>query len=202
MADYLTGILNALKLPARIIAGMFLFSLLVLAFDYFALINLPELHPLARAIVIIAALGFGALSLAALLGVIYDAYTQRHKRTLLAARRELRRAEAKQAIAEYQARVLKRLDYLSVGEIRYVADCLRRNEQSFLTYAYSGAVSNLMVKGLADSPRGTHDQDHCPFYFFDFVWEELLARKDAFIAKDDENQRREAAEKERALRRR
>jgi hypothetical protein len=125
VTDYLSSIINALKLQARIIAGLFLASLLVLAFNYFAIINLAELHPLARLIAILAALVFGALSFAALLGQIYDAFMQRDKRTLLVARREIRRAEEKQAQAEYQARVLKRLDYLCVREIAYVADCLR-----------------------------------------------------------------------------
>jgi hypothetical protein len=35
--------------------------------------------------------------------------------------------------------------------------------------------------------------------FTDFAWEALLARKDEFIAKDDENKRREAAEKRKQL---
>jgi hypothetical protein len=74
VTDYLSSIINALKLQARIIAGLFLASLLVLAFNYFAIINLAELHPLARLIAILAALVFGALSFAALLGQIYDAF--------------------------------------------------------------------------------------------------------------------------------
>ena len=90
---------------------------------------------------------------------------------------------------------MKRLDYLSVREIAYVADCLRKNEQSFLAYANSGAVSNMMAKGLVGSPGGTHHQDYYPYYFGDFVWEALLARKDEFIEKDNKNKQREAAEK-------
>jgi hypothetical protein len=202
MADYLTWALNALKLPAKIIAGLFLFSLLVLVFDYFALVNLSELHPLARPIVIIGALAFGSLSFAAVCGVVYDNLMQRRKTTLLSHRRELRRAEAKQDQAEYQAQVLKRLDYLSKDEIRYVANCLHRNEQSFLTYAHSGAVSNLIARGLVGSPGGSHHQDYYPYYFADFVWQALLARKDEFIGKDNEHKRREAEEKERAMKRR
>jgi hypothetical protein len=97
--DYLTSAINTLKLPAKIIAGLFLFGLLALIFDYFAIINLAELHPRARLIAILAALGFGSLSFAAFCAVLYDAFMQRHKRTLLAARREIRRAEEKQAQA-------------------------------------------------------------------------------------------------------
>jgi hypothetical protein len=184
MADYLTWALNALKLPAKIIAGLFLFSLLVLVFDYyFALINLSELHPLARLIVILGALASGALSFVAVCGVVYDAFMQRHKRTLLAARREIRKEEGRRDRAEYEAQVLKRLDYLSAGEIAIIADCLRKNEQSFLGYAHSGAVSNMMARGFVGSPGGPHHQDYYPYYFGDFVWEALLARKNEFIGK-------------------
>jgi hypothetical protein len=195
MADYLISIINALKLPARIIAGLFLASLLVLISDYFAVINLAELDPLARPLTILAAVVFGALSFAELSGVGYDAFMQRRKRTLLAARREIRRAERARDLAEYQAQVLKRLDYLSVREIAYVADCLRKNEQSFLAYANSGALSNMMARGLVGSPGGEHHRDYYPYYFADFVWQALLARKDEFIEKDNEHKRREEAAK-------
>jgi hypothetical protein len=167
MADYLTWMLNAIKLPARIIAGLFLFSLLALGFDHLAIINLAEFHPLARSAVILGALGFGSLSLLALCGVVYDALMQGHKRTLLAARREIRREERERNRAEYEAQVVKRLDYLSVPEIRHVADCLRKNEQSFFTYVYSGPVSNMMAKELVSTPGGTHHQDYYPYYFVD-----------------------------------
>jgi hypothetical protein len=56
-------------------------------------------------------------------------------------------------------------------------------------------MSNLMAKGLVATPGGTHNQDYYPFYFLDFAWNALLARKDEFIAKDDEHKRRKAAEK-------
>jgi hypothetical protein len=82
-----------------------------------------------------------------------------------------------------------------VEEIRYVADALRKNEQSFTAWVHSPYMSNLMAKGLVATPGGTHNQDYYPFYFLDFAWNALLARKDEFIAKDDEHKRRKAAEK-------
>jgi hypothetical protein len=193
--------LDALKLPQKIIAGLFLFSLLLLLFDHYGVISLAEISGLARPIVIIAALLFGCLSLAAVGALIYDAFMQRHKKTLLARRREIRREEAERERAQFESRALARLDYLSKQEIRYVADALRKNEQSFLTHLYSPPVANLMAKGLVATPGSTHHQDHYPFYFRDFAWAALLQRKDEFIAKDDEHRRREAAERERALRR-
>jgi hypothetical protein len=194
--------LDALKLPAKVIAGLFLFSLLLLAFDYFAFVSLADLGGLARPIVIIAALLCGSLSLAAVGGVVYDAFMQRRRTTLLAARREIRREEAKRARAEFEARVVARLEYLSAEEIRYVAKALRKNEQSFTAWAESPHVANLVAKGLVTTPGGTHHGDHYPFYFVDFAWAALLARRDEFIAKDDEHRRREEAEKEKQRNRR
>jgi hypothetical protein len=202
MHDYLTWALNALKPPARIIAGLFLCSLLLLVSDYFALIDLKGIHPLARPGVIIAAIVFGSLSFAALGGVVYDDLKQRRKTTLLARRRELHRAEAKRDLAEYQAQVLKRLDYLSKEEIECVANCLRKNQQSFLAHLNSGDLSNLQAKGLVDSPGGIHHRAYYPFYIVDFVWEALLQRKQEFIAKDDAHKRQAEEEKYEAYRRR
>jgi hypothetical protein len=202
MADYLTSALNALKLPTYIIAGLFLGALLLLVFDYFALINLIEIHPRARSGVIIAAIVFGSLSFAAFVGAVYDSWKQRHKITLLARRRELHRAEAKRHLAELQAQVLKRLDYLSKEEVRHVADCLRKNQQSFLASGFSGHVRNLQAKELIGCPGGTYHKDHVPYYFGDFVWEALLLRKEEFIAKDDAHKQQEEAEKYENYRRR
>jgi hypothetical protein len=195
MPDWL---FDALKLPARIIAGLFLGSALILILDNFAVIRLSEIHALAWTLTVIAAVIFGSLSLAAVGGVIYDIIEQRRKPRLLAKRREIRRAEAEKSRVEYESRILKRLDYLSKEEVSYVAACLRKNERSFTAWAHSPHVSNLQAAGLVGTPGGTHDQDHYPFYFVDLAWVALLKRKDEFIAKDDENKRREAAEKGRS----
>jgi hypothetical protein len=193
--------LNALKLSVRIFVGLFLFAVLALLFDYLGFIRLPEFGALARPAIILEALLFGSLSAAALGGLIYDAWMQRHRTSLLSRRREIRRLEAERERAEYEALVLKRLEYLSREEIKYIADCLRKNEQSFLTYALSPPVSNLMAKGLVVTPGRAHHQDYYPFYFVDFAWAALLARRVEFIAKDNEHKRLEAVERERRLRR-
>ncbi len=102
---------DALKLPARIIGGLFLCSTLLLIFDHFALIRLGDIHALARPIATIATVLCGSLLLAAICGdcsllfagMVYDAYAQRHKATLLSRRRDIRREEAKRDRAEYEA---------------------------------------------------------------------------------------------------
>jgi hypothetical protein len=90
--------------------------------------------------------------------------------------------------------VLKRLDYLSKEEIRIAANCLRKNEQLFTAWAYDSHVANLIAKDLVTAPGGTYHRDNYPNFFADFVWQALLARRDEFIAKDDENQRKEEEE--------
>jgi hypothetical protein len=213
----LSDLVGALKRPARIIAGLFLFCLLALLLDHFDIVNVAKIGTLARALLILGAALCGSLLLGDL---IYDALSQRHKMTLLSARRELRRADeerrrsAAEARAlshqmtllsarrelrradqertrsETEARVLKRLDYLSKEEIRIAANCLRKNEQSFTAWAYNSHVANLIAKDLVRAPGGTYHRDNYPNFFADFVWQALLARRDEFVAKDDENQRK------------
>jgi hypothetical protein len=59
----------------------------------------------------------------------------------------------------------------------------------------------MVGKELVWTPGGRHNQHHYPFSFRDFVWEALLARKDEFIARDEERKRAEEARKEADLRR-
>lgn len=192
------SILSALKLPARIIAGLFLFCLLALFLDYIGIVELAKVHALARLFLILGTVLSGSLSLAAVGGLTYDAVSHRHKTKLLSVRRDLRRADNERAREEHEKSVLARLDYLTKEEIAIVADCLRKNEQSFTNWVHSSHVANLMAKEFVGTPGGTHHQDYYPYYFFDFVWQALLARRDEFIAKDDENRRLEREEERRA----
>jgi hypothetical protein len=194
--------IDALKLPARAIAGLAAGAVLVLVLDHFAVINLADIHALARPFTLIAAVVCSSLALFALGGVIYDSIAQRHRQTLLGARRAIREVEADRRRAERQRLALQRLDYLAEDEIHYVAACLRKNEQSFTAWVHSPHISNLQAAGLVGTPGGTHHQDYYPFYFIDFAWQALLKRKDEFIAKDDEAKRRKAAEEKEHLRRR
>ena len=45
-----------------------------------------------------------------------------------------------------------------------------------------------MAAHLVGTPGGTAHQDHYPFYIVDFAWEALQARRDEFLAKDDETE--------------
>jgi len=199
MLPDLKWLTDTLRLPAKILVGLFLFFVALLALDYFGLFPLLAIHVLAWAVAVVGALLFGFLCLGELFGFVADAVSHRRKRTLMSERHELRRAAKEREGAEYRERVLKRLDYLSREELSIVADCLRKNERTFLDYVHSPPVANMMAAGFVGSPGGPHHQDYYPYYFGDFVWEELLRRRDEFLAKHEENERR-AAEEEQARR--
>lgn len=179
---------SALKLPTKIIAGLFAFTLLMLLSDYLGVVDLAEFGKPSRAITIIAAMLLGCLSAASLVGAVYDHWLQRHKTTLLSARRDLQRADKERIRREREAAVLKRIDFLSSDELHHIADCLRANEQSFTAFAESPHVSNLRGKGIVTTPGGRHHEDHYPFCIPDFVWAALLERRAELIAKDEQGQ--------------
>jgi hypothetical protein len=69
MPDWLSNLINtALKLPARITAGLFLACLLALALNAFGVIQLASIYALALPLLILGAVLFGALSFTSLGG--------------------------------------------------------------------------------------------------------------------------------------
>ena len=137
----------------------------------------------------------GALSLTAIVSYLIDLIGVEKKRTLLQQRRDIRKQENEEQLNENKQKVLNRISHLSKEELRYLADCLRENSQSFTTYVYSPYASTLGSKGLIYSPGGTHNQDYYPFVINDFVWNHLLENREKIIAQDDENKRIEEEKK-------
>lgn len=187
--------INALKLPTKIIAGLFVAALVMLILHYYAALDLTVLGAHAAVIVLMAAIVFGSITVTSFAAFIAEPLLHRRKLTGLKARRAIRQEETDAQRKVFEAAAIDRLDYLSDDEIRYAADCLRKNEQSFLGYVYHGPISNLIAKGLVSTPGGTHNQDHYPYYFLDFAWKALLARKEQVLARDDDRQKREAESK-------
>jgi hypothetical protein len=105
---------------------------------------------------------------------------------MLANRRATRRREQDALEVEAKKRALTNLDHLSDQEIHYVADCLRRGSPTFYTWVHSSGASMLLGKRLVWTPGDVHHQDHYPYSFFDFAWEEIQSRRDEFLAKDEE----------------
>ena len=194
--------LEALKLPLRAMLGIALSSGALLLLDQLGMLDLGVFGPIVRPIVIAVCVVFSVLSLVGIVDLLLVPLRDERRQSRLSARRAVRRKEKEEQRAEAETRALAGLDHLSEEEIRYVANCLRKGTPSFYTYVHSPPVSTLQGKGLVWTPGGTHNQDHYPFSFHVFVWEALLARKDEFIAKDDEHKRAEEAAKQVQHRRR
>lgn len=188
--------INALKLPAKVLAGLFIATIVLLIFDNIGLLELSTFGALAKPATILICVISGALSFTTFVSFFIELFNANRKRTLLQQRRELRKREQCEEIDAQKQRALSRIEHLSKDELRYLADCLRENSQSFTTYVHSPPASTLLSKGLIYTPGGTHHQDYYPFVVRDFVWQYLLGCKDQIIAKDDENKRIEK-EKER-----
>ena len=189
--------LNALKLPLRVMIGVTLAATALLLLDYAKIIDLAVFGSLTRPSMVVLCVVAAALSVSGLGAAIYDLFLGKHKRVAIALRREIRKKETEGQSKEAKTTALERLDYLSAEELRHLADCLRKNTQSFTTWAHSSSASTLAAKRLIYTPSGTHHQDYFPFTINDFAWKELLRRKDEFIARDDENAKQEEQRKRR-----
>jgi hypothetical protein len=124
----ISNLTSAVKLPGRIIAGLFLACLIALVLNALGILQLAAISGLVFPLIGLGAVLFGALSLTTICvllsasgpflrlgGLLYDRWSQHQKMTLLAARREIRRDEAKRERAEFEAKALARLDYLSAA---------------------------------------------------------------------------------------
>jgi len=188
---------NALKLPTKITAGLFLAAVLMFILDYYEVLNLTVFGEHTRSGVLVGGVVFGSITLTSIIAMIVELVVHRRKLGALKERRAIRQVEVAARKEAHEAEVIGRIEYLSEDEVRYAADCLRKNEQSFLGYVYHGPISNLIAKGLVTTPGGAHNQDHYPYYFVDFAWKELLVRKENILARDEERRKREAEEKKR-----
>lgn len=183
---------DALKLPTKVLAGLFLAAGAFLLLDQYGMLRLADFHAQLRTGVIAAAVVFGCLTLTSLIGEAWGAVKQFRKAGQLEARRSLRQKEAKDRLTEAQVTVLKRLEHLSAEEIHVLAEALRQSAQSFNWPVHDGCISNLGLKGLLDSPGGEHNRYHYPFTIPDFVWAALLGRRDEFLERDITLQRQKA----------
>lgn len=189
--------LEALKLPLRAMIGIMLAASALLWLDYEKIVDLSVFGSLTKPSIVVVCVVAGALCISGLGALIYDVFAGKNRAAALARRRDLRRKEEEEQSKNAKEAALERLDYLSEEELHYLADCLRKNTQSFTTWVYSSGASTLTTKGLIYSPGGTHHQDHYPFVITDFAWKELLRRKDEFIGRDDKNTKQREEQKRR-----
>lgn len=99
--------------------------------------------------------------------------------------------EKEEKTIEAERKAIARLDHLSRDEIYYVSEALVKGSQTIYTYYHAPAMGSLQGKGLIWLSRQQHNKDYFPFTFHDFVWAELLRRKDEFLEKEKEHIRAE-----------
>jgi hypothetical protein len=187
--------LDALKLPLKVTIAVALASIALLTLDLTGLFDLGPLGTFTRPVLIILSVVFAILAIVGIIDHILAPFREKRRQSALVSRRAVRRKEREAQFAAERQRIIARLDHLSKEEIHYVADSLRKGSPSFYTYVYSPPVSMLQGKQLVWTPGGTHNQDHYPFSFSDFVWEKLVERKNEFLAKDEEHKRAKKFEK-------
>lgn len=194
--------IDALKLPLPVFFALALATSMLLGLNLTGFLDIGPVKDYVRPLLIIVTVGLWSLVIVLTGNELLKPIFEKRKISALETRRAVRRKEEEAEAAEERARVLERLDHLSMEETTYVADCLRKGTPSFFTYVHHGPVTLLCGKKLAWTPGGEHHQDHYPFMFRDFVWKAMLSRKDEFVAKDDEFKRQAAAEKAAQARRR
>jgi len=189
-----SGWIKALELPAKITGGLFLACGVIWLLDQSETLNLDEIAPWVRPLVIVLWAGSGCLFAATLAGDAWAfgaaLFKKRAEKTALMEEQ----AAQEKAAQEKQEAALKYLDQLSEKENYEAAKALKGNSPSFESWAHATGTGQLIAKGLIYSPQGTYNQDHFPFTFYDFAWEALQERRDTILAKEAEY---EAARKKR-----
>lgn len=176
--------LEALKLPTKVIAGIFIATIIILSFDKASFLLLKEIHSIAKPLIILLSIFSGALLFSNLLALLIDYVKKIIKKS------EIEKLKQEKQ-TKFRAKVISRLEYLETYELRLLADALKENTPTFYTYVYSPPTTTLIAKELIYTPGGTHNQNHYPFIIHDFVWAELLTRKAEIIEQDKANLEKE-----------
>lgn len=176
--------LDALKLPAKSKVAIALVCGALLLLFKEKLLSVGKPDQTVETLLLIGAVVFGILTIVD--GAVWLAHplTERRRLSTLTTRRAARKREQEAARAESRAAILAQLDHLSLREIQVIARALREGSPTFYTYVHSPPVTMLQAKRLAWTPGGPHNQDHYPFTIADFVWDELLRRRDEFLGRE------------------
>ncbi len=189
--------LDAVKLPLRVVVGIFLGSVALLALNNQNWVPLKDLGAAAHTVIATVAVLTGALTITGAIAILIEACTAKRKRNIFAERQLLKDQRKLQQRLEAEATIIARIEYLSESEIRHLAAALRDKSQSFYTWVHSPAVTTLMEKGLVRTLGGTHHENRYPFTIVDFVWKHLLEIREEILAKDDANRKAEEEKKRR-----
>jgi hypothetical protein len=188
---------NIVYWPLRVSAPVAAASSVLVILTHYGVFDLGGLGSYANPLIVIVAV---LSSSQAIFGIGYELFApwrEANKLKALTARQAIRRQEKEDERTAQQEKVLKRLESLSKQEIDVVARCLRDGSPSFYTWVYASNVGLLQGKGLVWCPGSSHNNEHYPFSFHDFVWEELMRRKDEFLENDAQHKAAELSSKPR-----
>ena len=172
MADF-SGWVKALELPAKITGGVFSACVVVYFLDRSGQLVLADIGAWVRPVVVIVGALTGCLFVASVVAAIGEIGGA-----------TLKARKTKKGQTEQEAASLAHLDKLSEQEIYMVCEALKEGSPSFTSWAFISAAAPLVEKGLLIQHVGQFNQDHWPFTFRDFAWEEIEKRRDFFLEKE------------------
>lgn len=127
---------------------------------------------------------------------------KRYSTWLLQQENEIRQSEQEKHNRQIQIEVIKRIEYLNSGELRYLVNCLKESETTFKAYFLCSNAISLTDKGIItrSSIRDACNPDQ-PFTICDFVWDYLLKNKAQIIKKHEiEKQLQKTAKRQKSKR--
>lgn len=187
--------LDALKLPIKLKLAIIAACGTVYYLLQVDAITLGPLDAIVSTLLLVAVVVFGIVVLFDAGAWVFQPLAEKRRLTLLAKRRKALREEKEIARDEQRTAILKQLDQLSRWEVKLITEVLEGGSPTFYHYVHSPAVTMLQAKHLVWTPGGPHHQDHYPFNVADFVWDELQARKDEFLEKEEAFKAEEQANK-------
>jgi hypothetical protein len=124
MIPDLKWLVDALKLPFKVIAAVALSAVALLVLELTGLLDLGPLAVFARTVLIVVSVV--SIALVAVEGIAYltAPYTEKQRQSTLAARRAIREQEATERRDAERGEILARLDTLSRNEVHIVAKAL------------------------------------------------------------------------------
>jgi hypothetical protein len=190
--------LEALKLPLKSsLAGAVIAPAILLSITK-NWIDFGGKAELASTVLVIATIIFTVMSLVGVGELLLKPVAEKQKKKSIIDRRKIRRNEELAIRADNEIRILRRLDSLSEEELAVFAEQIQKNSATFYSWFHSPHLGSLMHKGLISAAQGAYNQDHFPFIIHDFVWDELLKRKDEFLGKSEEAKNTEGQKKRKA----
>lgn len=115
---------------------------------------------------------------------LVDGYKASCRQRLKQKEQDKEEAKQERLRAEYRQQVLGYLDTLSEVEREILSFLVQKNQQSFTADMAGKLIATLKQKGLVEMGPGVHTQLDWPFTVPNFVWEELMRRKEDFNIAD------------------